>query len=76
MDALLLQNDSSWTHTFLGTLEKRPHLKWLSDKIMNDPERTHVVNEKKRPGKHLLVFLKMHICTDILLDLYKIYALC
>ena len=54
MDALLLQNDSSWTHTFLETLEKRPHLKWLLDKIMNDQVGTHTVREKKRPGKPLL----------------------
>ena len=51
MDALLLQNDSSWTHTFLETLEKRPHLKWLSDKIMNDPDGVHALKEKKRHGK-------------------------
>ena len=33
MDSLLLQNDYTWAPKFLDSLEKQPHLKWLTDKI-------------------------------------------
>ena len=33
MDSLLLQNDYTWAPKFLDSLEKQPHLKWLTDTI-------------------------------------------
>ena len=38
MDSLLLQNDYAWAPKFLDSLEKQPHLKWLTDKIKKSKE--------------------------------------
>ena len=63
MDSLLLQNDYTWAPKFLDSLEKQPHLKWLTDKIKKnkDDETTARAPARRTSGTCDISFLKFLI---------------